>query len=189
MATRKLKPTSAGRRFQTISTFEEITATTPEKSLTVGLRKKSGRNSFGRVTARRRGGGHKRLYRIIDFKRDKVDIAATVATIEYDPNRSARIALLRYADGEKRYILAPLGVSVGDQIVAGDKADIKPGNALALARIPVGTVVHNIELHPGRGGQFCRAAGTYAQLVAKEGKYALLRMPSGEVRKDRKSVV
>lgn len=182
MATRKLKPTSAGRRFQTISTFEEITATTPEKSLTVGLRKKSGRNSFGRVTARRRGGGHKRLYRIIDFKRDKVDIAATVATIEYDPNRSARIALLRYADGEKRYILAPLGVSVGDQIVAGDKADIKPGNALALARIPVGTVVHNIELHPGRGGQFCRAAGTYAQLVAKEGKYALLRMPSGEVR-------
>ncbi|WP_028587358.1 50S ribosomal protein L2 [Desulfocurvus vexinensis] len=182
MATRKLKPTSAGRRFQTISTFEEITATTPEKSLTVGLRKKSGRNSFGRVTARRRGGGHKRLYRIIDFKRDKVDIAATVATIEYDPNRSARIALLHYADGEKRYILAPLGVSVGDQIVAGDKADIKPGNALALARIPVGTVVHNIELHPGRGGQFCRAAGTYAQLVAKEGKYALLRMPSGEVR-------
>lgn len=182
MATRKLKPTSAGRRFQTISTFEEITATTPEKSLTVGLRKKSGRNCFGRVTARRRGGGHKRLYRIIDFKRDKVDIAATVATIEYDPNRSARIALLHYADGEKRYILAPLGVSVGDQIVAGDKADIKPGNALALARIPVGTVVHNIELHPGRGGQFCRAAGTYAQLVAKEGKYALLRMPSGEVR-------
>lgn len=182
MATRKLKPTSAGRRFQTISTFEEITATTPEKSLTEGLRKKSGRNSFGRVTARRRGGGHKRLYRIIDFKRDKVDIAATVATIEYDPNRSARIALLHYADGEKRYILAPLGVSVGDQILAGDKADIKPGNALALARIPVGTVVHNVELHPGRGGQFCRAAGTYAQLVAKEGKYALLRMPSGEVR-------
>jgi large subunit ribosomal protein L2 len=182
MATRKLKPTSAGRRFQTISTFEEITATTPEKSLTVGLRKKSGRNSFGRVTARRRGGGHKRLYRIIDFKRDKVDIAATVATIEYDPNRSARIALLHYADGEKRYILAPLGISVGDQILAGDKADIKPGNALTLARIPVGTVVHNIELHPGRGGQFCRAAGTYAQLVAKEGKYALLRMPSGEVR-------
>jgi len=182
MATRKLKPTSAGRRFQTISTFEEITATTPEKSLTVGLRKKSGRNSFGRVTSRRRGGGHKRLYRIIDFKRDKVEITATVATIEYDPNRSARIALLHYADGEKRYILAPLGISVGDQIVAGDKADIKPGNALALARIPVGTVVHNIELHPGRGGQFCRAAGTYAQLVAKEGKYALLRMPSGEVR-------
>jgi large subunit ribosomal protein L2 len=182
MATRKLKPTSAGRRFQTISTFEEITATTPEKSLTVGLRKKSGRNSFGRVTARRRGGGHKRLYRIIDFKRDKVDIAATVATIEYDPNRSARIALLHYADGEKRYILAPLGISVGDQILAGDKADIKPGNALTLARIPVGIVVHNIELHPGRGGQFCRAAGTYAQLVAKEGKYALLRMPSGEVR-------
>ncbi len=182
MATRKLKPTSPGRRFQTISTFEEITATSPEKSLTIGLRKKSGRNNLGRVTSRRRGGGHKRLYRIIDFKRDKTGIPATVATVEYDPNRSARIALLNYADGEKRYILAPLGVKVGDVLLAGEGADIKPGNALALSRIPVGTVVHNIELHPGRGGQFCRAAGTYAQLVAKEGKYALLRMPSGEVR-------
>jgi len=182
MATRKLKPTSPGRRFQTISTFEEITATTPEKSLTEGLTKQSGRNNNGRITSRRRGGGHKRLYRIIDFKRDKFDIPATVATIEYDPNRSARIALLQYADGEKRYILAPVGVKVGDPIVAGEGADIKPGNALNLAKIPVGTIVHNVELHPGRGGQFCRAAGTYAQLVAKEGKYALLRMPSGEVR-------
>ncbi|NJB69493.1 large subunit ribosomal protein L2 [Desulfobaculum xiamenense] len=182
MAVRKLKPTSAGRRFQTISTFEEITCTTPEKSLTEGLNKKSGRNHFGRVTSRRRGGGHKRLYRIIDFKRDKRDIPAKIATIEYDPNRSARIALLNYADGEKRYILAPVGIKVGDVVMAGDTADIKPGNALNLAKIPVGTVVHNIELHPGRGGQFCRAAGTYAQLVAKEGKYALLRMPSGEVR-------
>lgn len=183
MPTRKLKPTSPGRRFQTISTFEEITATTPEKSLTVGLRKKAGRNNLGRVTARRRGGGHKRLYRIIDFKRDKRDIPAKVATIEYDPNRSARIALLNYVDGEKRYILAPVGLNVGDTVHAGDGADIKPGNALYLQKIPVGTVVHNIELHPGKGGQFCRAAGTYAQLIAKEGKYALLRMPSGEVRK------
>ncbi|CAK7048520.1 MAG: 50S ribosomal protein L2 [Desulfovibrio sp.] len=183
MAVRKLKPTSAGRRFQMVSTFEEVTRTTPEKSLTEGLTKKSGRNNYGRVTSRRRGGGHKRLYRIIDFKRDKMDITAKVATIEYDPNRSARIALLHYADGEKRYILAPVGLSVGDTVLSGDSADIKPGNTLAMAKIPVGTLIHNIELHPGRGGQFCRAAGTYAQLVAKEGKYALLRMPSGEVRK------
>ncbi|MBU1001472.1 MAG: 50S ribosomal protein L2 [Proteobacteria bacterium] len=182
MATRKLKPTSPGRRHQTISTFEEITTTVPEKSLTIGLTKSSGRNNLGRVTSRRRGGGHKRLYRIIDFKRDKFDIPAKVATIEYDPNRSARIALLNYADGEKRYILAPVGINVGDSILAGDAADIKPGNALVLVKIPVGTIVHNVELHPGKGGQFCRAAGTYAQLVAKEGKYALLRMPSGEVR-------
>ena len=179
MAVRKLKPTSAGRRFQTVSDFEEITRTTPEKSLTEGLTKKAGRNNHGRVTSRRRGGGVKRLYRIIDFKRNKLDIPATVAHIEYDPNRTARIALLHYADGEKRYILAPLGVKQGDVIVSGEKADIKPGNALPMARIPVGTVLHNIELNPGRGGQFCRAAGTYAQLVAKEGKYALLRMPSG----------
>lgn len=183
MAVRKLKPTSAGRRFQMVSTFEEVTETRPEKSLTEGLTKKAGRNNNGRVTSRRRGGGHKRLYRIIDFKRDKQGIAAKVATIEYDPNRSARIALLNYADGEKRYILAPVGLNVGDTVIAGEGADIKPGNSLALAKIPVGTLVHNIELHPGRGGQFCRAAGTYAQLVAKEGKYALLRMPSGEVRK------
>ncbi len=183
MAVRKLKPTSAGRRFQMVSTFEEVSRTTPEKSLTEGLTKKAGRNSYGRVTSRRRGGGHKRLYRIIDFKRDKQGIAATVATIEYDPNRSARIALLHYADGEKRYILAPVGLSVGDTVIAGDGADIKPGNSLAMAKIPVGTLIHNIELRPGCGGQFCRAAGTYAQVVAKEGKYALLRMPSGEVRK------
>ncbi|MEW5774744.1 MAG: 50S ribosomal protein L2 [Thermodesulfobacteriota bacterium] len=182
MSTRRLKPTSAGRRFMTISSFEEVTKDRPEKSLTEGLSKKSGRNHFGRLTSRRRGGGHKRLYRLIDFKRDKANVPAKVAAIEYDPNRSARIALLHYADGEKRYILAPVGISVGDVVVAGETADIKPGNALPLARIPVGTVIHNVELHPGRGGQFCRAAGTYAQLIAKEGKYALLRMPSGEVR-------
>lgn len=183
MAIRKLKPTSAGRRFQTVSTFEEVTAARPEKSLTAGLHKKAGRNNNGRITSRRRGGGHKRLYRIIDFKRDKTGIAATVATIEYDPNRSARIALLRYADGEKRYILAPVGIKVGDPVISGEGADIKPGNALPLAKIPVGTLVHNVELHPGRGGQFCRSAGTYAQVVAREGKYVTLRMPSGEVRK------
>lgn len=183
MATRKVKPTSPGRRFQTISTFEEITKTTPEKSLTEGLPKKAGRNNNGRVTSRRRGGGHKRLYRIIDFKRDKRDIPATVAAIEYDPNRSARIALLHYADGEKRYILAPVNLNPGDSVLSGDNADIKPGNALFISKIPVGTIIHNVELHPGKGGQFCRAAGTYAQLVAKEGKYALLRMPSGEIRK------
>ncbi|HAS89005.1 MAG TPA: 50S ribosomal protein L2, partial [Desulfovibrio sp.] len=183
MATRKLKPTSPGRRFQTISTFEEITKSTPEKSLTKGLTKKAGRNNNGRVTSRRRGGGVKRLYRVIDFKRNKVEVPATVASIEYDPNRSARIALLHYADGEKCYILCPVGLNKGDKILAGEKADIKPGNALLLKNIPVGTIVHNIELYPGKGGQFCRAAGTYAQLIAKEGKYALLRMPSGEVRK------
>ena len=183
MAIRKLKPTSSGRRAQTVLTFDEITSTTPEKSLTKGLNKKSGRNNNGRVTMRRRGGGNKSLYRLIDFKRNKLDIPATVATIEYDPNRSARIALLHYADGEKRYIICPLGISVGDQILAGDKADIKPGNALALARIPLGTLVHNIELYPGRGGQLARSAGAYAQVIAKEDKYALLRLPSGEVRK------
>ncbi len=183
MSIRKMKPTSAGTRFQTVSTFEEITASKPEKSLTKGLAKKAGRNHYGRITSRRRGGGNKRLYRLIDFKRDKMGITATVATIEYDPNRTARIALLRYADGEKRYIIAPVGIKVGDQVIAGDGADIKPGHALPLGKIPVGTLVHNIELRPGCGGQFCRSAGTYAQLVAKEGQYVLLRMPSGEVRK------
>ncbi|MBD5557759.1 MAG: 50S ribosomal protein L2 [Desulfovibrio sp.] len=189
MAVRKLKPTSAGRRFQTVSDFEEITRTTPEKSLTQGLPKKAGRNNNGRVTSRRRGGGVKRLYRIIDFKRNKIGIPATVAEIEYDPNRTARIALLHYADGEKRYILAPVGLKQGDVVMSGvdtrtgQVADIKPGNALEMARIPVGTVLHNIELSPGKGGQLCRSAGTYAQLVAKEGKYALLRLPSGEVRR------
>lgn len=189
MAVRKLKPTSAGRRFQTVSDFEEITRTTPEKSLTVGLPKKAGRNNNGRVTSRRRGGGVKRLYRVIDFKRDKVGIPAVVAEIEYDPNRTARIALLHYADGEKRYILAPAGLKQGDKVLSGvdsrtgEAADIKPGNALEMARIPVGTVIHNVELNLGRGGQLCRSAGAYAQMIAKEGKYALLRLPSGEVRK------
>ena len=183
MAVRKLKPTSAGRRFQTVFTFEEVTRSTSEKSLTVGLPKKSGRNNNGRVTSRRRGGGHKQLYRIIDFKRDKMGIPAKVAHIEYDPNRTARIALLHYVDGEKRYILAPLGLKQGDTVLSGEGADIKPGNALPIAKIPVGATLHNVELHPGRGGQFCRAAGTYAQLVAREGKYALLRMPYGEVRR------
>ena len=189
MAVRKLKPTSAGRRFQTVSDFEEITRTRPEKSLTVGLTKKAGRNNLGRITSRRRGGGVKRLYRIIDFKRDKTGIEARVAHIEYDPNRTARIALLHYTDGEKRYILAPVGLKQGDVVMSGvndrngEVADIMPGNALPMQRIPVGTVIHNIELYPGKGGQLCRAAGTYAQLVAKEGKYALLRLPSGEVRK------
>lgn len=182
MAVRNLKPTSAGRRHQTVSTFEEITKGTPERSLTEGLNKKSGRNNQGRITMRRRGAGNKRRYRLIDFRRDKFDIPAKVAAIEYDPNRSARIALLHYADGEKRYILAPVGVNVGDTVLAGESADIRPGNALPMIKMPVGTLLHNIEMNPGRGGQICRAAGTYAQLVAKEGKYALLRLPSGEVR-------
>ncbi len=189
MAVRKLKPTSAGRRFQTVSDFEEITRSTSEKSLTVGLSKKAGRNNLGRVTSRRRGAGVKRAYRFIDFKRDKTGIPAKVAHIEYDPNRTARIALLHYADGEKRYILAPVGLKQGDTVMSGvnsrngEVADIKPGNALQMLRIPVGTVLHNVELFPGRGGQMCRAAGAYAQLIAKEGKYALLRLPSGEVRR------
>lgn len=182
MGVRKLKPTSAGRRFQTVSDFAEITRSEPEKSLTEGLTKKSGRNCYGRITSRRRGGGHKQLYRIIDFKRDKTGVPAKVAHIEYDPNRTARIALLNYADGEKRYILAPQGLKIGDAVMAGETADIRPGNAMPLSRVPVGSTVHNVELHPGKGGQFCRAAGAYAQLVAKEGKMALLRMPSGEVR-------
>ncbi|BAV92408.1 50S ribosomal protein L2 [Candidatus Desulfovibrio trichonymphae] len=183
MAIRKLKPTSAGRRFQTVSDFEEITRTRPEKSLTEGLPKKAGRNNLGRVTSRRRGGGVKRLYRIIDFRRDKNGIDARVAEIEYDPNRTARIALLHYVDGEKRYIIAPTGLNKGDRVLSGEGADIKPGNALPMSRIPVGTVIHNIEIYPGKGGQICRAAGSYAQLIAKEGKLALLRLPSGEVRK------
>lgn len=183
MAIRKLKPTSPGRRNQAVSTYENLTAAKPEKSLTQGLSKKSGRNNKGRITVRRRGGGNKTLYRLVDFKRNKVDVPAKVATIEYDPNRSAHIALLHYADGEKRYILWPLGLAVGDEIMAGNKADIKPGNALPLSRIPLGTLVHNVELYPGRGGQMARSAGSYAQVVAKEDKYALLKLPSGEVRK------
>ncbi len=182
MAIIKLKPTSPGRRFQTVSDFAEITRVTPEKSLTKGLCKKSGRNCYGRVTSRRRGGGSKRKFRIIDFKRNKFDVPGKVVSIEYDPNRSARIALLSYLDGEKRYILAPVGLKVGAVVQAGETVDIQPGNALPLHKIPVGTVIHNIELTPGRGGQMARSAGTYAQLVAKEGKYALIKLPSGEVR-------
>ena len=183
MALRSFKPTSPGVRQMTVSSFEEITTNKPEKSLLVPLKKHSGRNSYGRITVRHHGGGHKRKYRIIDFKRLKDGVPARVATIEYDPNRSSRIALLHYVDGEKRYIIAPAGLKVGVVIYSGPDADIKTGNALPLANIPVGTLVHNIELHPGRGGQICRSAGVSAQLMAKEGKYALLRLPSGEVRK------
>ena len=182
MATRKYKPTSPGRRGMSGSTFEEITASEPEYSLTEALKKTAGRNSQGRVTARHRGGGHKRLYRIIDWKRDKDVVPAKIATIEYDPNRTANIALVHYADGEKRYILAPNGLKVGDVIVSGEDADIKTGNNLPLRKIPVGTLVHNVELYPGRGAQMVRAAGAAAQLMAKEGARALLRLPSGEVR-------
>jgi len=182
MAIKKFKPTSPGRRQMTSSTFEEITTSTPEKSLLAPAKKSGGRNNAGRITQRHSGGGHKQRYRLIDFKRDKKEIPAKVATIEYDPNRSARIALLNYADGEKRYILAPVGINVGDMIVASDQADIKPGNALSIRAIPLGTWVHNVELKVGKGGQLARSAGTYAMISAKEGKYAQLRLPSGEVR-------
>lgn len=182
MGIKKYRPTSPGRRFQTVLTFDDITATEPEKSLLKPLKKTGGRNVYGRITAWHRGGGHKRLYRIIDFKRDKRDIPAKVASIEYDPNRSARIALLHYADGEKRYILAPVGLKVGDSVIAGPNADIKPGNALPLRNIPTGTLIHNVELKIGKGGQIIRSAGTYGQLMAKEGKYAHIKLPSGEVR-------
>jgi large subunit ribosomal protein L2 len=182
MAIRKYKPTSPARRSMSVSTFEEITKKRPEKSLIEPLKKHAGRNNRGRITTRHRGGGNKRFYRIIDFKRNKFDVPARVAAIEYDPNRSARIALLFYADGEKRYILAPVGVRVGDTVVAGENAPIRTGNALPLRSIPTGTQIHNIELHPGKGGQLCRSAGTSAQLMAKVGNYAQLRMPSGEVR-------
>ena len=183
MAIKSFKPYSAGRRFMTVSSFEEITAKKPEKSLVESLKSKGGRNFQGRLTVRHQGGGHKRLYRVIDFKRNKDGVPARVATIEYDPNRSARIALLNYFDGEKRYILAPNGLKVGDQVVSGPEADIKVGNTLPLANIPLGTLVHNIELKIGKGGQMVRSAGAAAQLMAKEGNYALLRMPSGEIRK------
>lgn len=182
MALIQRKPTSAGRRFQTVADFAEITKTKPEKSLLVPLRKTGGRNNYGRNTARHRGGGHKRLYRLIDFKRDKVGVPAKVAAIEYDPNRSARIALLHYRDGEKRYILAPVDLKVGDEVLSSPEADIKPGNTLPLANIPAGTLIHNVELKPGKGGQLARSAGAYAQLMAKEGNYAHLKLPSGEVR-------
>ncbi len=182
MGIKVYKPTSPGRRGMSVSTFEEITKTEPERSLVVALNKRSGRNNQGRITVRHRGGGYKKLYRIIDFRRDKFGIPAKVVSIEYDPNRSARIALLSYADGEKRYILAPLGVKVGDVLMSGPGAEIRPGNALPLSDIPLGTMIHNIELYPGRGGQLVRSAGTSAQLLAKEGAYAHVRLPSGEVR-------
>ncbi len=176
------KPTSPGRRFQTVSDFNEITRSKPEKSLLEPLKKKGGRNNRGRKTARQRGGGHKRQYRRIDFKREKLEVPAKVASIEYDPNRSARIALLHYRDGEKRYILAPLGLGVGDEVISSSQADIKPGNSLPLAKIPAGTMVHNVELKPLKGGQLARSAGTAVQLMAKEGRHAHLKLPSGEVR-------
>ncbi len=183
MSVKKYKPTTPGRRHMTSPSFEEITKKTPEKSLTEYLKKNAGRNSQGKITVRHQGGGNKVKYRIIDFKREKRDIPAKVAAIEYDPNRSAFIALLNYADGEKRYILAPLGLNVGDTVISSAEADIKPGNALPIANIPVGTLIHNVELKPGRGGQMVRSAGAYAQLMAKEGEYAQVRLPSGEVRK------
>jgi large subunit ribosomal protein L2 len=183
MPIRSYKPTSPGRRFLTRSTFEEITTDTPHKPLLEPQKRGSGRNQQGRLTVRHRGGGHKRYYRRIDFRRDKLDVPARLATIEYDPNRSARIGLLHYADGEKRYILVPHGLQVGDTVIAGERAEARVGNALPLRNIPLGTQLHNIELIPGRGGQIVRSAGTSAQLMAKEGAYALVRLPSGEVRR------
>ena len=182
MALKKFKPTSAGRRHQTNTAFGELTTSSPEKSLVRGLTKKGGRNSKGRITCRHRGGGHKRRYRFIDFKRDKLNIPARVASIEYDPNRSARIALLHYLDGDKRYIVAPNQLKEGDLVVSGETADIQAGNTLPLRFIPLGTLIHNIELRPGKGAQMVRAAGTVAQLLAKEGNYSHIRLPSGEVR-------
>ena len=182
MAIRKYKPTSAGRRFQTVPTFDEITTDKPYRPLVRPLKKSGGRNNQGEVTIWWRGGGHKRAYRIVDFKRNKFDIPAKVSTVEYDPNRSARIALVTYADGEKRYILHPVGISVGDTVVSGSKVDIVPGNTLPLENIPLGTEVHNIELRPGKGGQLARSAGSSVQVVAKEGKYVTVRLPSGETR-------
>ena len=183
MAIRVYKPTSPARRFMSVLTYEEITKKKPEKSLTEPLKKHAGRNKQGKITVRHRGGGNKVHYRIIDFKRNKLEVPARVAAIEYDPNRSAFIALLFYVDGEKRYILAPEGLKVGDKVVSSETADIRPGNALPIANIPVGTLIHNVEIKPGRGGQFARSAGNSAQLMAKEGDYALVRLPSGEVRK------
>jgi large subunit ribosomal protein L2 len=183
MPIRTYKPTSSGRRFQTVQTFDEITTSEPHRPLTENLHRSGGRNNRGELTSWWRGGGHKRLYRIIDFKRDKKNIPGKISTIEYDPNRSARIALVTYADGEKRYILQPLGVKVGDTIVAGDSVDILPGNALPLKSIPLGTQIHNVELRPGKGGQIARSAGSSVQLVAREGEYASVKLPSGEIRK------
>jgi len=183
MGIRKLLPTTPGQRFMTVATFDEITCTTPLKSLLEPKKRCGGRNNKGRVTIWHRGGGHKRMYRIVDFRRNKVDIPAKVATIEYDPNRSARIALLHYCDGEKRYILAPEGLEIGQTVLAADHADIIVGNVLPLKNIPLGTMVHNIELKPGRGGQMVRSAGASAQMMAREGSYAQVKLPSGEVRK------
>jgi large subunit ribosomal protein L2 len=182
MAIRGYKPTSPGRRFVTGSDFTEITESRPNKKLTKGKQRSSGRNSDGHITSRHRGGGHKRRYRTIDFRRDKLDVPARVATVEYDPNRSANIALLHYADGEKRYILAPSGVKPGDSVVSGEKVDVRVGNAMPIGNIPLGTLVHNLELQPGKGGQMVRSAGSSAQIMAKEGKYTTVRMPSGEMR-------
>ncbi len=182
MPTRKLNPTSPGRRFQTVSDFAEITKDKPEKALLAPKKRSSGRNTYGRITSRHRGGGHKRRYRIVDFRRDKDGIPAKVAAIEYDPNRNARLALLHYVDGEKRYILAPLRVKVGDVLESGARADVRPGNALPLRNIPAGTIVHAVELRPGGGAKMGRSAGTAIQLMSKEGRHALLRLPSGEVR-------
>lgn len=183
MGIRKFKPTSPAVRFMTVCDFEEITRTEPEKSLLKSLPHTAGRNSYGRITSRHRGGGHKQHYRMIDFKREKLGVPAIVASIEYDPNRSARIALLNYSDGEKRYILAPVGLNVGDRVVSSIKADIKPGNSMPMKYMPQGTVVHNVEMKLGHGGQLVRSAGSSAQLMAKEGKYVLLRLPSGELRR------
>jgi len=182
MGTRRFRPVTPGTRFLVSPDFSEITTDHPERSLLAPLKRTGGRNNTGRMTQRRMGGGHKRSYRIIDFRRNKMDVPANVATIEYDPNRTARIALLHYVDGEKRYILAPLGLNVGDSVLSSDSADIKPGNSMRLATVPLGTFVHNVELKAGRGGQMCRSAGSYAQVMAKEGKYVLLRLPSGELR-------
>jgi large subunit ribosomal protein L2 len=182
MGIKKFKPTTASRRFMSVADFAEITRSTPEKSLIESIHKKGGRNNRGRITVRHQGGGHKRRYRVIDFRRDKWDVPGKVATVEYDPNRSARIALIHFADGEKRYILHPVGLVVGDVIVTSNSADITPGNCMELLSVPLGTFVHNVELQGGRGGQMCRSAGAYAQVMAKEGDYVLLRLPSGELR-------
>lgn len=182
MAIKNYKPTTAGRRNMSVSDYSELSKVAPEKSLLLPMNKHAGRNSYGRITVRHRGGGNRRKYRIIDFKRRKFDVAAKVLTIEYDPNRSSRIALVQYADGEKRYIVAPQGLAVGQEIMAGESSDIKTGNALPLSHIPVGTFIHNVELYPGKGAQLARAAGNMAQLMAKENNMALLRLPSGELR-------
>ncbi len=187
MPIKKYKPTSPGRRGMTGDTFEDVTRTGPERSLLTDQRKRAGRNNYGRITTRHQGGGHKQAYRVVDFKRDKHGIPAKVATIEYDPNRTARIALLHYADGEKRYIIAPAELKVGDTVISGSTAEVRPGNCLPLANMPLGTLVHNVELQPSKGAQMVRSAGASAQLLAKEGDYATLRLPSGEMRKVRQS--